>query len=111
MLTVKGTFEFGVVVDGVEHKDFELRETTIRDGIEYISKAKKDGQDTDDNLVIAVYKGAQQMTRLGTLPADQIDAQLVLGMNEEDFIHLIDAQDELVKKRKSLKKPSSPTPK
>lgn len=103
MLTVTGTFKIGVEVEGKFHKDFELRETTIRDGINYLKKAKKNGEDTEDDLVIAVYKGAEQMTKLGSLTPDQITADLLMQLNEEDFIPLIDAQDELIKKRTSLK--------
>lgn len=109
MLTVKGKFAIGIEVDGVIHTEFELRETTIRDGLSYIKKMKQNGEDTEDDLAIAVYKGAEQMTKLGTLPVEKITAELLLQLNEEDFMPLIDKQDELVKKRKSLKKPSSPT--
>jgi hypothetical protein len=111
MLTAKGKFNVGIEVDGEFHKDFELRETTIRDGCEYIKKMKQNGEDTDDDLVIAVYKAAEQMVSLGPLKPEQITPELLMQLNEEDFIPLIDAQEELVKKRKSLKKPSSPTPK
>lgn len=111
MLTVTGKFTIGVEVNGEFHTEFELRETTIRDGINYLKKAKQNGEDTDNDLIIAVYKGAEQMTKLGTLDPNEITADLLMQLNEEDFIPLIDAQDELIKKRLSLKQSSSHTPK
>ena len=92
-LAQSGRLPVGLVVDGVRHQDFELRPPTVGDNV---SAALAVGTDNALELATAVY--ARQMTRLGSLPAEKIDAQLLLQLNPMDWNAIEVADGELRKK-------------
>ena len=92
-LTQAGRLPVGIIVDGVRHQDFELRAPTVGDNV---GAALEFGTDSSLELATAVY--ARQMTRLGTLPVDKINAQLLLQINPMDWNEIEAADGELRKK-------------
>lgn len=103
MNTQKGELIVGIEIDGITHKEFEMRNATIRDAISSINKAHANGEDTNSYLTRRLYKAAEQLVSLGSLPADKVNAELLLSLNESDFDPILNAQDELEKKLKGLK--------
>ena len=104
MLTVIGQLSVGVEVDGVLHTNFEMRDTTIRDAINAVDKLLAAGESASSNLTIRIYKAAEQLVSLGDLPKASITGQLLMGLAEDDIEPLLNAQDELEKKRKRVKR-------
>jgi len=103
MATVKGKLIVGVEVDGITHVDFEMRDATIRSAANAIDKANAAGENLSSYITMRMYKAAEQLVSLGTLPADKINAELLMGLDESDIEPILEAQDELEKKRKGLK--------
>lgn len=103
MATVKGHLTVGVEVDGVTHTEFEMRDATIRSAVNAIDKANAAGENLSSYVTVRMYKAAEQLVSLGTLPADKINADLLMELDEVDIEPLLAAQDELEKKRKGLK--------
>ncbi|TAM37834.1 MAG: phage tail assembly protein [Burkholderiaceae bacterium] len=83
----------GLVVDGVRHQDFELRAPTVGDNVDASHEV---GNNSALELATAVY--ARQMIRLGTLPADKINAALLMQLNPMDWNAIEAADGELRKK-------------
>lgn len=104
-LTVKGSLVCGVERDGVQHTDFELKVATIANAIAAIEKAGVGA----GHLKLRVYKAAEQMASLGSIPKEDITGELLLSLPEDDIEPIYNAQDELEKKRKGLSNTSSPT--
>lgn len=104
-LTVKDSLIYGVERDGVQQRDFELRPATIADAIAAIERA---GPGVS-HLRLRIFKAAEQMVSLGSLPKEEITGELLLSLPEDDVEPIYAAQDELEKKRKGLSNPSSPT--
>lgn len=105
MITVKGQLVCGVEREGAQHRDFELRAATIADAITSIEKAGPGAS----HLKLRIFKAAEQMVSLGSLPKDEITGEFLLSLPEDDVEPIYNAQDELEKKRKGLSNPSSPT--
>ncbi len=103
MITVKGKLLHGVAVDGATHVDFEMREAKIRDVILASDKLINAGEDATSNLVARIYTAAEQLEKLGDLPKEQITGELLMNLSEDDIFPLIDAQDDLKKKRSNAK--------
>lgn len=92
-MTQTGTFPVGILIDGVRHQDFELRAPTVGDNV---NAALEVGTESSLELTTAVY--AKQMTRLGTLPADKVNVELLLQLNPLDWNAIEAADGELRKK-------------
>jgi hypothetical protein len=108
MITEKGSLVFGVpskVSGEAAHKDFVMRAATIADSIVAVEKAG----DNPSYLRVRVHKAAEQMESLGSLAKEDITADLLLALPEEDLEPIFDAQDALEKKLQSLRNDSSPT--
>lgn len=89
-----GTLVSGVVVDGICHRDFELRLPTVQDNIDAVDQV---GSHNGVALNAAIL--ALQLVKLGTLKPDQITSELVADMHPADFNLLEAAASELEKKR------------
>jgi hypothetical protein len=103
MITVENDFDIGIERDGVWHTHFVMRQATIADAIAAVEKAPEGAS----NLMLRIYKAAEQIERIGDIT--DIDGELLLGLSDEDIHPILDAQDEIEKKRKGLRHPSSPT--
>lgn len=98
MITVTGTLTHGIEVDGVAHKDFELRAPTIGDAVAAIEEAGADAS----FLRVKVHKIAQCLVRVGTLKQGAVTPAMLLALPEEDFAPLNNALDDTEKKPKAL---------
>lgn len=97
MITVTGTLVHGIEVDGVAHKDFELRAATIGDAVAAIEEAGADAS----FLRVKVHKMARCLLRVGTLKAGEVTPAMLLALPEEDFGPLNIALDATEKKPKA----------
>lgn len=93
-LNVKGTLPVGIEVDGVVHRDFELRPQLVRDSVEGAQDAKAVENSSYFGLVIL----ASQILSLGTLPKEAINAELLMDAYELDMKALMGAAAQLQKR-------------
>lgn len=105
MIKVTGMLLYGVERDGVAQREFTMRAATIANAITAIEQAGPEAS----NLQLRVFKAAEQMESLGTLPKEEITGGLLLSLAEDDIEPIFAAQDELEKKRKGLRESSGPT--
>ena len=98
MLTEKGTLHYGVEHEGKLHVDFELRMPTIGDNIAAIEEFG-----VDSNLKLNVAMMARCLVKLGDIPAEKINYELLANHAvDEDYEILAKARDALKKKRMEL---------
>lgn len=95
-LTFTGTLAEGAEVDGVFHREFELRLPTVGDNVDAIDQV---GGHNGTALSAALL--ARQLVRLGTLEPKQITYDLLCTLHPADFNQLDAASGELEKKRKA----------
>lgn len=110
MVTVKVKLEGGLLIDGVLHQEFEMREATIRDAINAIDQRNADGEDVNSYLTLQMYQAAQQLVSLGGLPKDKITGRVLLELPEDDIEPILNAMDDIKKKRKDAKPKLEITP-
>lgn len=104
--TIDGTLMFGLEHNGVFHKDFTLRVPTLEEMENALEEAGPDAS----LARIARHKWAQCMTRLGTIPADEINADLLANLPAYDYGALESAEADLLKKLASASAaPSTPS--
>jgi hypothetical protein len=103
MITVENDLDIGIECDGVWHTHFVMRQATIADAIAAVEKAPEGAS----KLTLRIYKAAEQIERIGDIT--EIDGELLLSLSEDDVDPILEAQDEIEKKRKGLRNPSSPT--
>jgi hypothetical protein len=94
-----GTLPVGIEVDGVVHRDFELRPQLVRDSIE-VSK-KLTAEYSDSYFGIALY--AEQLVKLGTLPKEAITAELLLDAYDMDMQVIMKGADSLRERLKTFR--------
>jgi hypothetical protein len=104
MMTEKGRLTYGVEFDGTLHHEFELRLPTVADNIAAIEEVG-----ADKHMALTVSMLARSLVRLGDIPPEAIDTELLNGMVDEDLDVLVLAQDALKKKRRALSAPSATT--
>lgn len=109
MLTHKGKLIHGIEIDGAVYVDFEMREATIRDAINAVDKLTEDGENLNSSNMVQLYMAAEQILSIGPVSKEAITAGLLLDLADDDLEPILDAQDEVAKKRKDAKKSSSVT--
>ena len=97
MLQQSGTLPIGVVVDGVVHKEFLLRTSTVQDNID-VTDELVDAGEAPTQLRVATSIMARQIEALGTLKREQITTQLVRSMSPSDWNEL-DVQSQALEKK------------
>jgi len=88
-----GTLPIGITVDGVTHREFELRPATLGDNIDAIDEVGAENQ-----LKLSAAMMARQLVKLGTLPEDKINTALLRTLRTEDWNALDVEAMELTKK-------------
>lgn len=88
-----GTLPIGFTVDGVVHKDFELRRPNLGDNIDAIDEIGSENQ-----LALSAAIMARQLVKLGSLPKDKITTALLRSADLDDWNALDLAATELTKK-------------
>lgn len=109
-VTVEGDLVCGFTdKDGVVHTHFVMAEPTIRNELDAMDKLTKDGQAAETDMTFSIYLAAEQMQSLGTVKKEDITADLLLDLPQDDLIPLFAAQVEVKKKRLDIRKKSSST--
>lgn len=103
MINLDSELAIGIERDGVLHTHFVMHQATIADAIAAVEKAPEGAS----NLMLRIYKAAEQIERIGDIT--EIDGELLLGLADDDIDPIFKAQDEIEKKRKGLRNPSSLT--
>lgn len=97
-MTEKGTLLYGVEVDGVRHKDFELRLPTIAD----VEAALEEAGEAPCPARVNRLVWSRTMTRLGSLSKDQLKpeslAELLAGLVDTEYGIIATAEASLRKK-------------
>lgn len=89
-----GTFQYGVLVDGVWHKDFEMRPATLED----VECALEDAGEDACPARIRRHTWARVLTKLGTLSEKAITPELLAELESSEYGVLDAAQESLRKK-------------
>lgn len=102
-MKVTGTLPIGIEVDGILHRDFELRGATVMDNIE-VTEELIERDEVANQLRVGTAMMARQLLRLGTLRKDQdpdknqITTDLVRTLHTADWNHL-DRESEALEKK------------
>lgn len=94
ILTIDGVLQFGLEHGGQRHKDFTLRVATLEDVEVAIEEAGPDAS----NARMARHKWALCLTRLGSIPPEDITADLLADLPAQEFGIFKAAEDALTKK-------------
>lgn len=104
-VTVTGSLAFGVVVDGVVHRDFELRPSTLGDTYRAAEAVEIPGDLAENQRARVGYQMAiddavilSQLVRLGTLEPVPAAAALAAELEPDDMAILRTAAGEVKKK-------------
>ncbi|WP_164561671.1 hypothetical protein [Nitratidesulfovibrio vulgaris] len=93
--TGKGTLAIGYRDEaGTCHKDFEMRLPTLED----IEEAIADAGEGACQARVSRHVWARTITRLGTLPAEAIDASLLAGLADVEYGRFADVEASIRKK-------------
>jgi hypothetical protein len=84
---ITGTLPIGVEVDGVVHREFSFRGSTVGDNIEVTEELDAAGE-APTPLRLGTAMMARQLVTLGTLKREQITTALVRGLHTADWNHL-----------------------
>lgn len=110
MLTEKGTLPIGVEHNGKIHRDYELREQQVRDLVDIFDDPALTERATKNVRFLELCILANMIIRLGDIPKEEITADLLVGMYQDDMNEIRKAEERLDIKRKSFrdddKKPS-----
>lgn len=99
MITHKGKLPIGIEVDGVVHREFELRPQLVRDSIEVL----KDERAQQDDGLFGLALLAHQVVSLGTLPKERITVDLLLDAYDADMKVMMGAADALRERLKTFR--------
>lgn len=100
MLTEKGSFLYGVEVNGIWHKEFEMRLPTLEDvecALESAQAEAEAGAEVSPAR-ISRYKWAACLIRLGDLDATAITPELLARLASTEYGVLSSAEESLLKK-------------
>ena len=108
MITVEGELKVGLLVDGVCHRHFVMREASIKDAIRAAEKVADTlvGDEAVSGLISKIYKAAEQLVSIGEITV--ITAEMLLALPDADIFPLTDAQDELEKKQLAARSSCGP---
>lgn len=87
----QGILPVGIEVDGVLHREFELRPQKVRDSIE----ALKDERAQADESWLGLVLQCRQIVKLGTLKPEQITPELLIDLYEVDMQVLMEGAAKL----------------
>ena len=104
-ITIDGKLLFGLERDGVYHKEFTLRVPTMEEVETALEEAGPDASAPR----IARCKWGQCMTRLGNIPREEINAELLAELPAYDYGTLEATEAELLKKLANASAESSTT--
>ena len=98
MLTEKGSFLYGVEVNGIWHKDIEMRLPTLEDVECALDSAPAEAGAEVSPARISRYKWASCLIRLGDLDASAITPELLARLASTEYGVLFAVEESLLKK-------------
>lgn len=96
-ISVKGSLQIGVKVDGKTYKAFEVRPAILRDSVEAVDECGGDA-----SPMRLRYAVMARRTSFEGLDQEQVTTDLLLGLFDRDGIALENAIDEVEKKLDAL---------
>jgi hypothetical protein len=103
MITEKGTLPFGVEVDGITHRDFEIRPQFVRDTVDVFEDPDVAARASRNNQFFAACLFAGRLTRLGELPKEKITPELILDLRQDDYDEILRAGERLEKQETTFR--------
>ncbi len=100
MITEKGTLIIGVEYEGKTHKEFELRPQLVSDSVDAVEDDRAKRNDSYLGLCIL----AKQIVKLGDIPKEKINAEMLMNMYETDLAVISDAARRLQKRLQSFRR-------
>ena len=91
---VEGTLRHGIVFDNVRHKKFTIRPEYVYDSLDAI----KDPRASDNEVAFALAVIARQLIKLGEIPRENINADLLSRLTAADLRILRTAREEAERK-------------
>lgn len=89
MIIVKRTLPIGIEYGGERQKELEIRPRLVADMIDALENERAQRNDRYYGLAMV----AGQVVKLGDIPKEEITADLLLGMYEQDFDVLTEAAE------------------
>jgi hypothetical protein len=103
MLTEKGTLPVGVEYEGKTHKDFEIREQIVADSINVFDNPAQGAKARENAPYANLCVTANMLLSIGTIPKEDITADLLMGMLQEDLNAISLAEVGLAAQRESFR--------
>jgi len=91
MMTEKGTLPVGVEFEGKVHQDFELRSQFVRDTVDIFDDPVAGDRAERNNQFFAASLFAGRLVKLGEIPKEQITVDMVLDLEQEDYMEIVQA--------------------
>jgi len=103
MLTETGTLPIGIEYDGSVHRDYEIREEIVGDGIEIFDDPETAERAEKNKAYMGICILAKQIVKIGKIPAEAITPEMLLRCNVPDVSELQQAVQRLEEKRRSYR--------
>lgn len=103
MLTETGTLPIGIEYDGSVHRDYEIREEIVADGIEIFDDPETAGRAEKNRAYMGICVLAKQIVKIGKIPKDAITPAMLLTCNVPDVSELQQAAQRLEEKRRTFR--------
>ncbi|MFZ0946145.1 MAG: hypothetical protein WB930_13830 [Syntrophobacteraceae bacterium] len=98
-ITEKGTLPFGILQDGVRHRDFEIRPRLVKDTLEV---AREQGMESlKDDIFFSLCLTAKQILYIGDIAPVSVD--VLLEMLDKDMGTIITVKDTLASRLESFR--------
>lgn len=108
VFTETGTLIYGVEYDGVIHKDFELAEQLVADGIAVLEDPLIGPRAGKSDYFFNVAVTARRLRKLGAIPKEAITHELIMGMLQQDFNQISKADARLAARRATFRGGDAP---
>lgn len=103
ILTETGVLPIGIEVDGVRHREFELREQLIRDTVELYDNQALSARIESNAAFAGLALLCRRMLRLGTLAPAAITPELLLDLHDDDYQAISEAATALIDRRQAFR--------
>lgn len=103
MLTEKGTLPVGVEFEGKIHTEYEIREELVRDSIDIYDDPGTSERANNNKYYAGICALVKRICKIGSIPANAITADLIMGANIEDLREIQAASERLEVRAKSFR--------
>lgn len=105
IMTEKGILPIGVEIEGVFHREFEIREQLVLDAVEVFESADKLAVERAEknSYFYNVAVTARRITKIGEIPPEAITLDMLLNMHQKDFNEIALADKRLEERRAAFR--------